>query len=307
MISALTALYETGKDRVVTAENVYQPAVTAGRDLVEQFIYHLLLPGSGIEGKENLDHCLKDLEQGKRVLFLGEHWGNFDVPSFNAMLRREDPRYRAIQDQLIYIAGRQLNESSDLVKMFSEKYARLVIVPRRYIPVAGQAETEAQRLAREEEEQNITRINRAAFRQLHQLKKKGHVFVLFPMGGRYKPDEYNTPVKEVASYIDAFDSLYLLSMDGNTLPVRKRMEEERPKLARVVFRVGAPLDCKSFLQDQYARHQQAAQAGALPEGLEADQYVVNHVMEMLMNLRKTGDYGLDRLSEDGQREYEPVV
>ena len=84
-------------------------------------MYELLLPGSAFEGLEHLDHCLRDLEAGRSVLFLPEHRGNLDAYTFDVLLRREEPKYHPILDRLIFIAGRKLNESSDLVKMFTEK------------------------------------------------------------------------------------------------------------------------------------------------------------------------------------------
>lgn len=134
LVAKLMARHEPGKDRLIVPENVYQPANAEGRDEFEAFQLKLLLPGSGVVGLEHLDHCLGELRQGRSVIFLPEHRGNLDVTSFNALLRREDPRYHEILDRLIYIAGRKLNESSELIKMFTERYSRLVIVPRRELP-----------------------------------------------------------------------------------------------------------------------------------------------------------------------------
>ena len=164
VIGQLSRVYQPNRDRVVTPDNVFQPSVEAGRDILEAYQHRLFKAGSRVEGLEHLEHCLGELAQGRQVLFLPEHRGNFDVPSFNALLRKENPRYHTILERLVYIAGRKLNESSDLVKMFSEKYARLVIVPRRELPGVQPGETPADTERRLAYESEASRINRAAFR-----------------------------------------------------------------------------------------------------------------------------------------------
>ena len=291
IVQKLQKLYQPGRDRIVTPENVYQPGVIEGRADLETFNLRLFLPGSGVEGLENLDDALKQIRGGKSVLFMAEHRGNLDAPSFNGLLRREHPRYLEILERLVYVAGRKLNESSDFIKMFSEKYSRLIIVPRRDYPKPNANETPEKTDARSEFEKEAGRINRAAFRELLRLKKAGHIFVLFPLGGRLKPDADNVPVKESTSYVRTFDAAYLVSMDGNTLPPLPRMEDERPVQAKVVFRVGPPLDCKGFLAEQKVLFDEAMHAGMLPHNADPDQFAVENIMEMLANLRLTGGYG----------------
>ncbi len=291
LVQQIQATYEPGQDRRITPENVYQPARTGGRETLEGFMERLLLPGSGVEGLDHLDHCLEALRAGRHVIFLPEHRGNFDVPTFNFLLRREHPRYGDILERLIYIAGRKLNESSDMIKMFTEKYSRLVIVPRRELPQPRAGESQAERAERERNEQSAARINRAAFRQLLRLKKQGHIFVLYPLGGRWKPDADNVPVKETTSYLRGFDTAYLISMEGNTLPPEERMEDERPVLDRVVFRVGPPLDCRDFLAEEKARYEADLAAGRIDATMDPEQFTVNRIMVMLENLRRGDDYG----------------
>jgi len=283
--------YEPGKDRVITPENVYQPAQPAGREDFEAFQLKLLLPGSRIEGLEHLDHCLERLAAGESCIFLPEHRGNLDVSSFNALLRAEDARYGEILRRLIYIAGRKLNESSDFIKMFTEKYARLVIVPRRELPRPAPGETAVQSAEREDDVKLAGRINRAAFREMIRLKREGYIFVLFPLGGRLKPDADNIPVKETASYLDGFDWAYPISMEGNTLPPLARMEDEYPIQDRVVFRVGPGLRCAELLAAEKARYARLKAAGRVPDHIDDEQFVANRIMEMLENLRLHGRYG----------------
>lgn len=291
IIKQMQVTYEPGQDRLITPENVYQPARIAGRDTLEAFMERLLLPGSGVQGLNHLEHCLEELRAGRHVIFLPEHRGNFDVPTFNYLLRREHPKYGEILERLVYIAGRKLNESSELVKMFTEKYSRLVIVPRRELPLPRLGESEAERREREENEHTAARINRSAFRRLLRLKQQGHIFVLYPLGGRWKSDADNVPVRETVSYLSKFDTAYLLSMEGNTLPPEERMEDERPTTDRVVFRFGPPLDCLAFLAAEKARFDSEQAAGRIAAGLDLEQFTVNRIMVMLENLRQTGEYG----------------
>ncbi len=290
VIQKLQATYQPGQDRRVTPENVYQPAVLAGRADLEAFQAQLLLEGSAAQGLEHLDHCLAQLQAGHTVLFLPEHRGNLDAPSFNVLLRREHPRYGDILERLIYIAGRKLNESSDFIKMFSENYSRLMIVPKRDYPKPKADEDQAQRATRLEWEQEAGRINRAAFRELVRLRREGRIFVLFPLGGRLKPDADNIPVRETASYLKAFDTAYLISMEGNTLPPLTRMEDERPIQDRVVYRVGPPVDTRAFLAQQQEVFAGQVRAGVLPADADFEQFVVEHIMTMLGSLRQTGRY-----------------
>ncbi len=290
-IQKLQAVYEPGRDRIVTPENVFQPAVLEGRDVLEAFVRRLLLDDSRVVGTENLDHCLAELAAGRSVLFLSEHRGNLDAPSFNVLVRAADGRYSDVLDKLVYVAGRKLNESSEFIKMFTEKYSRLVIVPKRDFPPELPNPTPAQMAEREAFEADAARINRAAFRQLIRLRRAGYIFTLFPLGGRWKPTAANAPVPETVSYIQAFDTVYLISMEGNTLPVQERMEDERPIQDTVIFRVGAPLDSKAFLAQQRARYREALDGGQVTSAIEQDTFIVDQIMRMLENLRLSGAYG----------------
>ena len=290
IIQKMQAVYDPGRDRIVTPENVFQPAVKTGRQELEDFQLRLFLPGSRIDGLENLDHCLGEMDRGRRIVFLPEHRGNLDVPSFNALLTRENARYARISDRLVYVAGRKLNESSEFIKMFTEKYSRLVIATKREYPPKKTGETDSEREHREAFEKEAGRINRAAFRAMERLKKDGYIFVLFPTGGRVLPGQDNLPVKETTTYLRTFDTAYPISMEGNALPPSERMEDDRPVQQRVVFRVGKPLDCKDYLAQRQQAFQALAGGAQEVDGIDADQFTVNHIMELLASLRETGRY-----------------
>ena len=289
LVQKVQSTYVPDRDRKITTENVYQPAVLEGRDHLEAFCSQMFLPGSGIEGVEHLEDCLERMKQGQAILFLPEHRGNLDTPSFYALMRRHSPRFDEILERLVYVAGRKLNESSDFIKMFTEKYSRLVIVPRRDLPAPKPGETPEEAAQREANEHEAGQINRAAFRELVRLRKQGKIFVLFPMGGRLKPGADNVPVKETISYMNAFDVCYPLSMEGNILPPGEQMEDERPIQCKVVYRFGRALESKHFMPEQRKIHQQAMEAGSTVEP-DPEQFAVNRLMRMLEQLRLTGDY-----------------
>lgn len=293
LITDLEATYQPGRDRVVTPANVHQPAVLEGQSVMEELADRLLLAGSRVEGEENLDDCLKRLERGESVLLLPEHRGNLDASTFHSLLRRDGrKKYEPILTKLVYIAGRKLNESSELIKMYTEKYSRLVIVPRRDLPPPHPGEGAAEKKGRVDLEQAAAKINRAAFRQLVRLRRAGYLFVLFPLGGREKPDADNVPVRETVSYLRAFDTCYLISMEGNLLKPLPRMEDERPRQDRVVFRVGPAIGCDALLRGQRRQFEAAQASGTLEDGLDFEQFTANRIIELLADLRRTGRFDL---------------
>ncbi len=270
-----------GQDRRITQENVYQPGNRWNLPPILELMKELLLPGSELQGSEYLDHCLEQIDAGKRILFVAEHAGNFDVPCFFYLVGRASPHYRRILDRLIYIAGRKLNEESELVKMYTEIFSRIVIVPRRELRGPSHEESEAEREARLAEERAAAAINRAAFRRMAQLKRKGHIFCLFPLGGRPKGDQENLPVKETTSYLKAFDFAYPIAMVGNLLPATAGpMAAELPVQDRVVFRVGAPITCAEYL----VASRLLWEASGSP--LDFEQFTVNRVMDLLDELHR---------------------
>lgn len=286
-IKRIQAFYVEGHDRVITPENTYQPAQREGRKELEALQDLLLLPGSGVFGLEHFAHCRERLCAGESVIWLPEHRGNLDVSSFHVLLRRAVPDCEEILERLVYIAGRKLNESSEYIKMFTEKYTRLVVVPPRDLPQPHAAETPAERQQREEFITQAQRINRSAFRQMKRLSKQGAILVLFPLGGRWKPGASTRPLRETTAYIQHFDWVYPLSMEGNTLPPRERMEEEWPVPDRVAFRFGEPLETHVFLREQRARYEQEQASGQLPAQPDFEQFVADQIMTMLETLRNT--------------------
>ncbi len=289
-LQGMLTAYTPNQNRVITPENVFQAAITKERKLLEDLTAKLFLPGSRVEGLENIGKCLEKIKRGKSVLLLPEHRGNFDVPTFNTLVSLSGEGYQDFLDRLVYIAGRKLNESSELVKMFSEKYARLIISPRREAPQLGDNPTQAEIEAHNLLVQQASRINRAAFRTMLRLKREGKVFVLFPLGGRWKKGAKNVPVREVRSYLSTFDYAMLVSMQGNHLPPKDRMEDERPVQDKIIFRIGKPMDTKVFMEKRRQWFEAEQKAGHLPSDADFEQTTAWDILEMLEQLRLTGNY-----------------
>ena len=269
-----------GGARRITPENVYQAGRRENLDLVLSLQDKLLVPGSGFEGLEHMDEALARYKEGKRLILLLEHKGNFDVPAFHFLLRLEEARYRLLLDRLVYVAGRKLNEESEVVRRFTEVFSRLVIVPRREIPASRPGETPEEEAARAEATTEAVRINRAAFRKMFNLIEEGAIIGLFPLGGRPKPNIPPVPVKETTTYLKHFDWMLLVGMEGNTLPVGAgRMEEEIPRRDLVVFRIAPPRPCNGYLEEA-----KAAYAAAAPADLDFEQFTANRIVEEISRL-----------------------
>ena len=286
-IAQLAARKSSHSPRVITPANVYQVGRRENLPILTRLMDHLLLPGSRVEGLEHLDTCLALLDQGHRLIFLLEHKGNFDVPAFYTLLGREDPKYQRILDRLIYIAGRKLNEESDVVRMFTEVFSRIVIVPRRELVRPQPEGANAARRVQEMDETTAVRINRAAFRHMFRLIHEGYIIGLFPLGGRPKKGLDNEPVKETTTYLKHFDEAVFIGMAGNILPVGDGpMEEERPVRDVVVFRVDAPVSCSRFLRESRIQYEAARTEGRIPPEMDYEQFTVQRVLDRLADLSR---------------------
>ncbi len=245
----MKANYYSNENLKINPDNVFQKGVRHNYDLFIELVDRLMLPGSGVEGAEHLTKTISLIEEKRSILFLMKHVGNFDVPCFHSLLSREGKQYQKILDQLVFIAGRKLNEDSMLVKTYSEIFSRLVIVPNREIPPEPSDETPEQTSLREDFIQEASRINRAALRVMIKLKKEGHIISLFPMGGRPKQGLKEKGVKETTSYMKLFDYAHFIEMQGNLIPVGSDMAEEMPQQDKIVFVISEPVPTQTFLEE----------------------------------------------------------
>lgn len=244
------------QDQAVDQFSVYQEANRKSRVLVEQIVSRLILPGSTIDGYENLQELFRRAQDGASCLILCEHYSNFDIPCL-FLLAKDHPDGEPVTDSIVAMAGAKLNEESRFVLAFTEAYTRIVIYPARGLQaLEGTPEYDQERA-------RSRMINRSALREMIRLKHSGRMILLFPAGTRYRPGNPDSKriLLEVDSYIRGFDHLVFVGIAGNTLEVspEKSMAADRPRTDVIVYSVSEVTDGRAFRSD--------ARAGA-PEGGE---------------------------------------
>ncbi|MFW5826683.1 MAG: 1-acyl-sn-glycerol-3-phosphate acyltransferase [Alkalispirochaeta sp.] len=231
------------QDQEVDRDRVFQPANTTNRVLVDKVIDKLVLPGSTIDGFENLRELYSRASQGESCLILMEHYSNFDIPCL-FYLADQFENGREITDSVVAMAGTKLNEESRFVLAFTEAYTRLVIYPARLLSSLEGTDRYEQERARSRV------INRSALREMVRLKHSGHMVLLFPAGTRYRPGKPETKdiLLEVDSYIKGFDHLIFVGIAGNTLEVSPagNMDKDTPATDVMVYSISEVTDAKAF-------------------------------------------------------------
>ena len=200
----------------ITVDNVFQEGNPDILQIIDGMVDSLLLPGSGVDGMENLEELLAKAESGKSCLLLLEHYTNFDLTVFSLLVRRAGGRGEAIADALIAIAGMKLNEDNPIVAVFAGAYTRIVIYPSRSLH-GMDGEKKRIELARS------NAINRAAMKALDRTKTQGRLILVFPSGTRYRPWDPSTKkgVREIDSYIRSFDYMCCVALNGEVLHIQQ--------------------------------------------------------------------------------------
>ncbi|MDR0315844.1 MAG: 1-acyl-sn-glycerol-3-phosphate acyltransferase [Treponema sp.] len=255
---------------VITGDNVYQEGDNNILPLLDEMVSSLLLPGSGVDGLENLEELLAKAESGKSCLLLLEHYSNMDLTLFSFLVRHAGGRGDAIGKALIAIAGMKLNEDNPVVAAFAGAYTRIVIYPSRSLH-GMEPEKKQIELAR-----SMT-INRAAMKALDELKTQGRLILVFPSGTRYRPWDPSSKkgVREIDSYIRSFDYMCCVALNGELLHVQKTdmMNDVVTKdLIRVT--VGPVCSCAEFRSKARA----AAEASGIDDKKQA---IVDAIMTEL--------------------------
>ena len=201
---------------MVTEHNVYQEGDGNILPILDEMASSLMLPGSRLDGLENLEELLAKAETGKSCLLLLEHYSNFDLTIFSLMARRAGGRGADISKVLVTIAGMKLNEASPEVAAFAGAYTRIVIYPSRSL----------QDLDSEKNRDEIIRsnaINRAAMKTLTKIKTRGNLILVFPAGTRYRSWDPASKkgVREIDSYLRSFDYMCCVALNGQILHVNK--------------------------------------------------------------------------------------
>jgi glycerol-3-phosphate O-acyltransferase len=199
---------------VVTEANVYQEMDEAILPYLDKMVEDKILPGSGLDGFENLEELYARAKAGKSCLLLPEHYSNLDLSLFSYLVRKAGDSGEEISRAVIAIAGMKLNEDNPVVSAFASAYTRIVIYPSRSLHGLENNRTEIVR---------SNAINRAAMRKLQELKTMGRLVLIFPSGTRYRAWDPSSKrgVREVDSYVKSFDYMCLVAINGEVLKVNE--------------------------------------------------------------------------------------
>lgn len=257
----------------VTEQNVYQEGQDDILPILDEMTESLLLPGSGVDGMENLEELFSQAESGKSCLLLVEHYSNMDLSIVSCLIRKAGGRGEKIGKALVAIAGMKLNEDNPVVAAFASAYSRIVICPSRSL-ISLDAEKDRAEIIR------LNSINRAALRTLNDIKVKGKIILVFPSGTRYRPWDPSTKkgVREIDSYIRTFDSMCCMAINGQVLHVQQTdMMNDAVSKDMVRITAGSVRSCADF--------RTAAKADAEARGIEdKKQAVVDAIMADLETL-----------------------
>jgi len=266
---------------VVTEENVFQEYDRNMRPYLDKMVGDLVLPGSGLDGLENLEELYAKAEAGKSCLLLPEHYSNMDLSLFTYLVERAGGRGWEIGKAVLAVAGMKLNEMNPVVSAFASAYSRIVIYPSRSI----------QAMDSEKDRAEIIRgnaINRAAMKALMDKKNKGHLVLIFPSGTRYRPGDPSTKrgVREIDSYIKSFDYMCMVAINGVVLHVNPGNMMDDPVSKDVVrLTIGPVLSCAEFRD----RIRAEADAKTSPENpVDKKQAVADAIMEELERMHIEG-------------------
>lgn len=249
----------------VTPENVVRWADKANQPPFASICRRLLLPGSGIRNFANLEALVDLARSGKACLLCLNHRCNFDVPSLLTLM--EDQADPTAFDELVWIAGRKLEEDVGMTSSLVQCFNRVIVTPHSWLDSRHS----------DDELHQARSINIAAERAIAKLRHEGWVFALFPTGTRVRPGDDSTKqaIIETYSYLRMFEYLVLCHIDGCTLPVSKDRDltHETPTLSRVTYTLGSVQRTEDWVANAAERFPQldrrTAAAHAMSEDIEA--------------------------------------
>jgi len=250
---------------VTTPESVFQVAQKQNRERFAAIIEDLLLPGSGIEGVENLRGLNTLAAAGHPALILSAHVSNLDVPTLYTLLKRRGDA--ALFEDIIFIAGRKLTEGCKSIKSMAEIFSRVVISAK------------STRMS-EQENSVAMAINKAAQRKIAELQGQGKVFLLYPTGTRSRRGVPRTHrgLREVYNYLRKFEHCVVCGVRGNILPPRDDVDmiDEFPRRDKVVYAFGQVRNIAEWLADLTRRQPDAV--------TDRKQFVVDTIMDEIYSL-----------------------
>lgn len=266
----------------ITEENVFQPANTGIRKIMDQLCAENMIEGSEFRNLDHAQHFLEQIKSGKRGIILMEHYSNFDLPGIMYLLGKAGPIGVELSQRIIAIAGMKLNENDPLVSAFAEAYSRIIIYPSRSLASIKDPE------AYKREEQRSRVINLASMRTLDRIRREGNAVLVFPAGTRYRPGKPETKrgVREINSYIRISDVMMLVSINGNCLrfsDTPDNMISDVVHADRIIMAASPVYDCRTF------RDEALKWAGDKTE--DKKQLVVDYVMHRLEKMHEENEVG----------------
>jgi glycerol-3-phosphate O-acyltransferase len=267
----------------ITEDNVFQEGAEDILPFLDKMVDDLVLPGSGVDGMENLEELLDKAEAGASCLLLPEHYSNLDLSLISRLVRREGGRGEAIARAIVAIAGMKLSEESPVVSTFASAYTRVIIYPSRSLHGLEPEKKKAELI-------RSNAINRAAMKTLTEIKVKGKLILVFPSGTRFRPWDPSTKrgVREIYSYIKSFDYMCPVAVNGEVLHVRQgdMMDDSvSPDLVRIT--AGPVISCAEF-RDKIRAEEDAKQGQKGEISAEKDddrkQAVADAIMALLENM-----------------------
>jgi len=263
-----TAILKSKVDTVITEQNVYQEGDKNILPLLDEMVEYLSLPGSGLDGLENLEELLEKAESGKACLLLVEHYSNLDLSILSYLARKAGGRGKDISGALIALAGMKLNEDNPVVAAFASAYTRIVIYPSRSLQHLDPEN--------EKDKAEIVRsnaINRAAMKALIRQKYKGKLVLVFPSGTRYRSWDPDTKkgVREIDSYIRSFDYLCFIALNGEILKVQETdMLNDYVEKDIVRVTAGPVISCDEFRENARAASSDEDKKQAVADAIMAE-------------------------------------
>lgn len=259
----------------ITPENIYQPGQPEIQELIKQYASQLILPGSELLGGEHLKELSELSAQGKPCLLMMEHFSNLDLPNFYILAERHPELGRELTRRIVAMAGVKLNEESPFISAMIQGFSRIVIYPSRSLEgIQDPAEWKKAKA-------RSTQINRASIHEMTRAKYNGSIILVFPSGTRYRPWEPDSArgLKEMSSYLRAFEYACFVSINGNTLRIQKGSSMMEDKLTPdvVLFNASPVFKTRDF------REKYLAEAAERQES-EPKQYVANKLMARLAEM-----------------------
>ncbi len=266
-------------DKLITEKNVYQEGLATNKPIIRRVVSELMLPGSRINGFENIEKLYELARTGKSCLLFMQHFSNFDIPNFYELLERHGEIGEQVSQAIVSIAGMKLNESSDFVRAFTEAYTRVVIYPSS----ATKNLNDAKKILEEKIKQ--IKINRAALHAITRLKHNKRIILVFPTGTRFRPWDASTGkgLKEVYSYLKTFNYVVFVAINGNTLRLNPGniMEKDFATKDVVIYTISKVYNCKEF------RTHSLKQAKLIEN---SKQHVVDDIIKELDQLHKQAEF-----------------